>query len=272
LDKQHDLLTKITENHLIHPSISKEKITSVADIATGTGVWLKDVARELEASSQTQRYYHGFDISPAQFPKDLGHVQFSVHDITKPFPKEHLNRYDLVHVRLLVAAIDETDYQAAIANVYSILSMQDDFSEPGGCLEWEEIDEETYISNNNPVIWEMRRCFDSSLTAESKCFRASAKVRDECIAAGFLDVVRLAFSSDADSSLRHDTELRLAAIIETLYASLLLRSGQVVDEKTASFRAKKLIDEHRRLCEEGNSPSLKLMRVVGQKPPQSFRL
>ncbi|OKP14388.1 hypothetical protein PENSUB_14167 [Penicillium subrubescens] len=228
-------------------------------------IWLKDVARELEKSNQIQRYYHGFDISPDQFPKDSGRVQFSVHDITKPFPKEHLNRYDLVHVRLLVAAIDETRYPAAIANVYSILK-------PGGYLEWEEIDEETYISNNNPVIWEIRRCFNSSLKAEGKCFQASAKVRDECIAAGFLDVIRRAYSSDANMSLRVDTELRLTAIIETLYASLLLRSGQVVDEDTASLRAKKLIEEHRRLCDEGNSPPLRLMRVVGQKPLRSSRL
>ena len=73
-------------------------------------------------------------------------------------------------------------------------------------------------------------------------------------------------------SLRVDTELRLTAIIETLYASLLLRSGQVVDEDTASLRAKKLIEEHRRLCDEGNSPPLRLMRVVGQKPLRSSRL
>lgn len=87
-----------------------------------TSIWLKDVSRELEASSQIQRYYYGFDISPDQFPADSGQIQFSVHDITKPFPKEYLNRYDLVHVRLLVAAIDESDYQAVIANVQSILS------------------------------------------------------------------------------------------------------------------------------------------------------
>jgi hypothetical protein len=145
-------------------------------------------------------------------------------------------------------------------------------SEPGGYLEWEEIDEETYISNNNPVIWEIRRCFDLSLKAEGKCFRASAKVLHECIAAGFLDVVRLAYSSDNDTSLRLDTELRLAAIIETLYASLLLRSGQVVDEAAASLRAKKLVEEHRRLCDEGNSPPLRLMRVVGRKPLRSSHL
>lgn len=86
-------------------------------------IWLKDVARELEASAKVQRYYHGFDISPAQFPSDSsGPIRFSVHDITKPFPAEHLSRYDLVHVRLLVAAIDESDYQAAITNVKAILS------------------------------------------------------------------------------------------------------------------------------------------------------
>lgn len=37
LNDQHRLLTKVTENNLIHPSISKETLLSVADIATGTG-------------------------------------------------------------------------------------------------------------------------------------------------------------------------------------------------------------------------------------------
>ena len=76
----------------------------------------------LEAS-HTQRYYHGFDISPEQFPKEPGVIAFSVHDITKPSPKEHWNRYDLVHVRLLVVALEESEYRAAVANVHAILSM-----------------------------------------------------------------------------------------------------------------------------------------------------
>lgn len=37
LNDQHRLLTKVTENTLIHPSIPKENLLSVADIATGTG-------------------------------------------------------------------------------------------------------------------------------------------------------------------------------------------------------------------------------------------
>lgn len=107
------------------------------------------------------------------------------------------------------------------------------------------------------------------MKAEKKCFAASAKVYQECIAAGFLDVVRLDYRSDWTSDLRYDTEKRLAAIIETLYASLLLRSGQVADEEAASKRAWDLIEQHWRLCADGKSPPLKVMRVVAQKPLDS---
>ncbi|KAL4871675.1 hypothetical protein BDV12DRAFT_183536 [Aspergillus spectabilis] len=262
LDAQHKLLLKVTNNTLIHPSIPKEGVLSVADVGTGTGIWLKDVSRILD-NPQSQRYYHGFDISAAQFPAEqaAGNIYFSVQDITVPFPKDHWNRYDLVHVRLLVAALEEIEYKSAISNLSAILK-------PGGFLQWEEIDEETYVSDTNSVIQEIRRCFSFSLAAEGKCFAASAKVYEECTAAGFLDIERLIYRSDADSDvdLRLDTETRLAAIIETLYASLLLRSGEVAHEEEAAKRAGELIEQHWALCKEGNSPSLKVMRVVARKP------
>ncbi|KAK2836966.1 hypothetical protein FQN49_006542 [Arthroderma sp. PD_2] len=258
LDAQHNLLSKVTENTLIHPSIPKERVLCVADIGTGTGIWLKDVSKLLEKTNP-KCYYHGFDISADQFPEQPGNVQFSVQDITLPFPKEHWHRYDVVHVRLLVAALEESEYKTAISNLSAILK-------PGGFLQWEEIDEETYISADNPVIWEIRRCFDFALKAEGKCFAASAKVYEECKAAGFLDVVRLDYRSDSKADIRLDTETRLAAIIGSLYARLLLRSGQVADEEAASKRAEELTEQHWSLCAEGKSPPLKVMRVVAQKP------
>ncbi|KAB8227788.1 class I SAM-dependent methyltransferase [Aspergillus alliaceus] len=259
LDTQHTLLVKVARNTLIHPSIPKDDVLSVADIGTGTGIWLKDVSQLLNGTSSIQRYYHGFDISPQQFPDSPGKIQFSVHDITMPFPKEHWNRYDLVHVRLLVAGLAESEYKTAITNIYDILK-------PGGYLQWEELDEETYVSKVNPVIWEIRRCFDFGLKAEGKCFQASAKVFKESNAVGFRHVVRLAYDSDWDGSLRLETEKRLAEIIQTLYAGLLLRSGQVVDEEAATKKAERLIEQHWHLCARGISPPVKLMRVVGQKP------
>lgn len=43
-------------------------------------------------------------------------------DILKPFPAEHLGRYDLVHVRLVIAALKEGDYSIAVENLQSLLS------------------------------------------------------------------------------------------------------------------------------------------------------
>jgi hypothetical protein len=37
LDAQHNVLSKVTENILIHPSIPTEGVLSVADVGTGTG-------------------------------------------------------------------------------------------------------------------------------------------------------------------------------------------------------------------------------------------
>ncbi|KAJ5648057.1 hypothetical protein N7490_004429 [Penicillium lividum] len=252
------LLTKVTENTMIHPTISKE-IRAVADIATGTGIWLKDVSKVLEPESQGSVYYHGFDISSQQFPKQQDNIEFSVHDITKPFPEEHHNRYDLVHVRLLIAAIDKDDYRASIENVNAILK-------PGGHLQWEEIDEETYVTPNNPVIAEIRRVFSTAMESEGKCFQSSEKVFEECTAAGWQDVQRIVYSSDWDPSLLKETEDRLVNIIETLFASFLLRSGEVDTDEAAHSKTAELVKQHRELCAAGNSPPVKLIRVIAQKP------
>ena len=85
-------------------------------------IWLKDVSKVLEKTN-INCYYHGFDVSADQFPKNTGNLEFSIQDITLPFPQEHWNRYDVVHVRLLVAALEETDYKTAISNLSAILSM-----------------------------------------------------------------------------------------------------------------------------------------------------
>jgi reverse gyrase len=61
-------------------------------------------------------------VSSAQFPSDAGDIHFSIQDILKPFPTDHLNRYDLVHVRFLAAAIREADYKAVVANLVTLLS------------------------------------------------------------------------------------------------------------------------------------------------------
>jgi hypothetical protein len=74
-----------------------------------------------EVPSDHPRYYHGFDISPGQFP-DSGDIHFSVQDVREPFPPEHRNRYDLVHVRALVGGLKEVEYKDVVANLVTLLS------------------------------------------------------------------------------------------------------------------------------------------------------
>ncbi|PWY80780.1 hypothetical protein BO94DRAFT_520716 [Aspergillus sclerotioniger CBS 115572] len=267
LDLQHKLLVKVSANTLIHPTIPTENIHAIADIATGTGIWLEDVSQFLNLTTpHIQRYYHGFDISSEQFPtSNPESIHLSIHDLTVPFPTEHHNRYDLVHVRLLVAALEESEYRVAITNIYDILK-------PGGHLQWEELDSETYLTkDNNPVIEELYRCFDYGFRAEGKCFSASAKVYEESKMVGFVDVERVVYDSQRFPELREDTEKRLVAIIRSLYVRLLVRSGQVGSEEIARGRAEELVVRLGGLCEGGlASPGVKLMRVLGRRPLESL--
>jgi hypothetical protein len=94
----------------------------------GKRIWLVEAAQTLHNRHPRRNLsFHGFDISPAQFPfsslKAPRHnIQLTVHDILQPFPKEHWGRYDLVHVRLLVGAMKEVDYPRAVRNLYDLLS------------------------------------------------------------------------------------------------------------------------------------------------------
>lgn len=85
-------------------------------------IWLKRLSswsKHLPGASPC--YLHGFDISSDQFPAEPGDVNFTIHDITKPFPSEHLGRYDIVHLRLFVLALPESDMVKALTNVIGLL-------------------------------------------------------------------------------------------------------------------------------------------------------
>ncbi|KAI4121197.1 MAG: hypothetical protein LQ338_006507 [Usnochroma carphineum] len=52
-------------------------------------------------------------------------------DVKSPPPPSEYNRYDVVHVRLLAAAMSSTDWEVAVRNIVQLLK-------PGGALQWEE--------------------------------------------------------------------------------------------------------------------------------------
>jgi SAM-dependent methyltransferase len=103
----------------------------VADVGTGTGIFLSKLAETVPASATL----HGFDISEAQFPKSAQNshnIGLSVADAKIGFPPEHKGIYDIVHLRLLSPGMaSDTDWSRVVENVMSLLK-------PGGALQWSE--------------------------------------------------------------------------------------------------------------------------------------
>ena len=107
-----------------------------------TSIWLEDVSDTLSNSSPTTQEYTGFDISAKHFPRvQKPGMAFHEYDILQPFPAKFHNRYDLVHIRLLVLALRENQFEVAVTNVVALLKQ-------GGYIQWEEF--ETKNMDFNP--------------------------------------------------------------------------------------------------------------------------
>ena len=120
LNAQHTLLKKFYGGRLLHQSIPLDNVqTAIADVGTGTGVWIRDMARSFHGALKPQLV--GFDISSAQFTEKDPDIDFVVHDILTPFPLEFHGKFDLVHVRLLVCALRQESLRDAVKNIVAIL-------------------------------------------------------------------------------------------------------------------------------------------------------
>ncbi|KAM5458158.1 hypothetical protein MaudCBS49596_000070 [Microsporum audouinii] len=116
----------------LHPSIPTPiQNLRIADIGTGTGLWLFDLARELPDSAQLD----GFDISLANapqqqwWPRNVTLHQWNVFD---DVPDEMIGKYDVVHLRLLILVVENSDPRPIIQNVYKMLK-------PGGYIQWDDL-------------------------------------------------------------------------------------------------------------------------------------
>ncbi|KAF5979421.1 methyltransferase [Fusarium coicis] len=63
LDAQH-LLWRLHTGYTLHPAIPRSSKMKIAEVGTGTGIWLFDLAQELPDTV----CLHGYDISATQFP------------------------------------------------------------------------------------------------------------------------------------------------------------------------------------------------------------
>ncbi|MCJ1270762.1 hypothetical protein MMC22_010659 [Lobaria immixta] len=130
LDLQHYLVKDILRYN-IHPDIPvrDEKDFKIADVGTGTGIWVIDVNRQLSTAS-----IDGFDISADQFPPKEwlpSNVSLGTFDALLPIPDELIEKYDIIHVRIFVAVVKNEDPTPILKNLISMLK-------PGGYVQWTE--------------------------------------------------------------------------------------------------------------------------------------
>ncbi|KAL3472042.1 hypothetical protein BJX99DRAFT_12255 [Aspergillus californicus] len=258
LNDQHKLIMDIVGGP-IDKTVPLDNVSSVADVATGTGVWLWDAQRVLNAHSAQDRYYHGFDISDAQFPSTHG-IELSVQDVLKPFPSEHHNRYDLVHVRLLVAAITQSQTEAAVSNLMTILK-------PGGYLQWIEVDftglEEGIAQHPKPApaLRAWSKFVDQNNI--SRCAPGTLSIAFEKL--GFLNTTNRSSFVRGREELKARAQAWILQFYATVLPLVLLKTGEAPPEQVGQRTAEILrgLEEY---SAEGGLLDVRFGTVVGRKP------
>jgi hypothetical protein len=86
-------------------------------------IWLHDLSRQFPNAQ-----FHGFDISGEQYPAPgflPSNVSLRHLDILKEIPSEYVEKYDVVHARLLVQVVNQAggDPRPVIQNLLKLLSM-----------------------------------------------------------------------------------------------------------------------------------------------------
>ncbi|KAI0147481.1 S-adenosyl-L-methionine-dependent methyltransferase [Xylariaceae sp. FL1272] len=136
LNEQFDLMTKYASHpprnmgYILHPSLNLPPSPRIADIGTGTARFIICLHPQIPAAT-----FEGIDISPDLFQQDglPAGATLSVLDLKQPFPVHMHEKYDVVHLRLLVSAMRPEDWGPAVRNVFRIVR-------PGGYVQWEECD------------------------------------------------------------------------------------------------------------------------------------
>ena len=139
----------------LHPSIAlpTKDYVAIADVATGTAIWLIDVARERPTAE-----LDGFDIDLAQAPKPPwlpSNVRLRKWDIFDEVPSDVVGKYDVVHVRLLILVVRNGDPREVLTKLAKMLK-------PGGYLQWDDLNyPDTYVRTINknletPALDELR--------------------------------------------------------------------------------------------------------------------
>ncbi|KAF3284089.1 hypothetical protein TWF970_011313 [Orbilia oligospora] len=116
------------------PACKENTYVKIADLATGTGIWLYSIRKQLEESGLKAELY-GYDLHDNQFPPEDKREDVEFHKLNildTPKFQEIGPIYHYIHARLLTSVLTKEEWRVAIDNCLEILK-------PGGFLHFEEI-------------------------------------------------------------------------------------------------------------------------------------
>ncbi|KAJ5117035.1 hypothetical protein N7456_001383 [Penicillium angulare] len=133
----HHYLLRETFGYLLHPSIpTGDPKLRVADVGTGTGIWLTDLSHQLPSGVRLD----GLDISIESVPPKQwlpANVTFRQWDIHSDIPQDLVGVYDIIHISLLIFVIKNENVPAVMGRLLKLLK-------PGGYLQWLETDASSF--------------------------------------------------------------------------------------------------------------------------------
>jgi len=265
LNHQHKLLIKLCHGNILHPSIPTFGVQDVADLGTGSGIWLEDLASTLSAiPSKAPRTYAGFDISASHFPYDEekgAACSYAIHDILTPFPEAYHGKFDIVHVRLLVLALKKEQIKVAAENAAKLLK-------PQGYIQWEEFETAnlSFTPSSTPAITAVRAALRASTIANGLTNTPSVEIVAALNALSFEDVKVHDYNSvgQEEFTIQAQEWTKGGAQAGLYYALLRVEAGKKKEEEVKDM-AEKLLVQFKADIDGGITPTLPLVMVIGRK-------
>ncbi|KAI1112122.1 hypothetical protein F5Y14DRAFT_423221 [Nemania sp. NC0429] len=135
LNSQHHLFNDIMQNDLLPPHIASSLSASstppkIVEIATGTAVWLSEIAKTLSPDAELV----GLDFDTSKFPSQsslASNIALRQANMYEPFPSDLIGRFDVVNVRLIIFALKDGHGIDLARNLMTLLK-------PGGHIVWAE--------------------------------------------------------------------------------------------------------------------------------------